>query len=79
MNPNVWANVTDIDAPHGSWLAPTDVDNLKHFIQDYTIRSLIPYVEKQIATLTDTVKNGQFKENVQRLQCSIYRLRTKRA
>lgn len=57
MNPNVWANVTDIDAPHGVWLAPPDVDNLKHFIQDYTIRSLIPYVEKQIAVLNDTVAN----------------------
>lgn len=56
MNPNVWANESDIDAPHGSWLSSTDLDNLKHFVQDFTIRSLIPYVERQITSLNDTVR-----------------------
>lgn len=59
MNPNVWANETDTELPHGMWLTASDVDNLKHFIQDYTIRSLIPYVEKMVAVLNDAVR-GQF-------------------
>lgn len=56
MNPNVWANETDTELPHGMWLTAADVDNLKHFIQDYTIRSLIPYVEKMVAVLNDAVR-----------------------
>lgn len=56
MNPNVWANESDIDAPHGIWLTSSDLDNLKHFVQDYTIRSLIPYLERQIMALNDTVR-----------------------
>lgn len=55
MNPNVWANETDVDAPHGTCLTNSDLDNLKHFIQDYTIRSLIPFVEQQVATLNEAV------------------------
>ncbi|KAG4074060.1 hypothetical protein HA402_014265 [Bradysia odoriphaga] len=57
MNPNVWANEPDTELPHGMWLTASDVDNLKHFIQDYTIRSLIPYVEKMVAVLNDAVMN----------------------
>lgn len=56
MNPNVWANETDTELPHGMWLTASDVDNLKHFIQDYTIRSLIPYIEKMVAVLNDAVR-----------------------
>ncbi|KAJ6641577.1 Trafficking protein particle complex subunit 8 [Pseudolycoriella hygida] len=57
VNPNVWANETDLDVPHGMWLTASDVDNLKHFIQDYTVRSLLPYVEKMVSLLNDTVTN----------------------
>lgn len=57
VNPNVWANDTDMDAPHGTYLTPGDIDNLRHFIQDYTIRSLIPYVERQVLSLNDAVAN----------------------
>lgn len=57
VNPNVWLNEGDIDAPHGQWLTASDIDRLKHFVQDFTIRSLIPYIEKQIAVLNDTVTN----------------------
>ena len=55
MNPNVWANESDIDIPHGMYLTAEDLDNLKHFIQDYIIRSLIPHVEKMVAILNDAV------------------------
>lgn len=57
VNPNVWANETNVDAPHGIWLSAADIDNLKHFVQDFTIRSLIPFVERQIISLSDSVAN----------------------
>lgn len=52
----MWANETDTELPHGMWLTASDVDNLKHFIQDYTIRSLIPYIERMVAVLNDAVR-----------------------
>lgn len=55
VNPNVWESVAD--AKRGTYLTATDIDNLKHLVQDFSIRSLIPYIEKQIVSLNDTVAN----------------------
>jgi trafficking protein particle complex subunit 8 len=58
INPNVWLNEsTDINLPHGAWLTSTDLDNLKHFVQDFTIRALIPYVERIVGLLNDSITN----------------------
>lgn len=57
INPNVWQNETDLDAPHGIFLSAGDLDNLKHFIQDFTIRALVPYVEKLVGVLNDSITN----------------------
>lgn len=64
LNPNVWAgadttSTADTDAAdvHGQCLAAVDLDNLKHFVQDYTIRSLIPYVERLVVGLNEAVTN----------------------
>lgn len=58
INPNVWINEpTDVNLPHGTWLTPGDCDNLKHFVQDFTIRALIPYVEKIVSQLNDSIAN----------------------
>lgn len=62
LNPNVWAGAIadgtlDADGPHGQFLGAADLDNLKHFVQDYTIRSLIPYVEKLCVALSEAVTN----------------------
>lgn len=62
LNPNVWAdtNATRMDSNHearGQYLNASDLDNLKHFVQDYTIRSLIPYVERLVVGLHDAVTN----------------------
>lgn len=58
INPNVWLNEpTDVNQPHGAWLTSTDLDNLKHFVQDFTIRALIPYVEKVVGQLNDSITN----------------------
>lgn len=45
------------DAKRGIYLTATDIDNIKHLVQDFSIRALIPYVEKQIILLNDTVSN----------------------
>ncbi|XP_055378418.1 trafficking protein particle complex subunit 8 [Condylostylus longicornis] len=57
LNPNVWASESDYDAPHGMYLGPTDIENLKHFVQDYTVRGLIPYVERIVGTLNEAITN----------------------
>lgn len=52
-------------------LSAADMDNLKHFVQDFTIRSLIPYVEKQVVMLNEAVSDTSapgriyfFSENI---------------
>lgn len=55
VNPNVWESFGE--AKRGIYLTATDIDNLKHLVQDFSIRSLIPYIEKQIVLLNDTVSN----------------------
>lgn len=58
INPNVWLNEsTDVNLPHGACLTGGDLDNLKHFVQDFTIRALIPYVEKVVGQLNDSIAN----------------------
>lgn len=57
LNPNVWASEIDVDAPHGMFLTSTDVENLRHFVQDYTVRALIPFVEKLVGNLNDMITN----------------------
>lgn len=58
LNPNVWLNEpTELNQLHGAWLANSDLDNLKHFVQDFTIRALIPYVEKVVGQLNDSIAN----------------------
>lgn len=57
INPNVWANEVDADAPHGSCLTARDIDNLRHFVQDYAVRALIPYIEHLVVMLSEGVTN----------------------
>lgn len=60
INPNVWASeITDVPevVPHGMFLTPNDLENLKHFVQDYTIRALTPYIEKLVYNLNDAIAN----------------------
>lgn len=58
INPNVWLNESyDMNVPHGAWLTSADSDNLKHFVQDFTIRALIPYVERLVGQLNESITN----------------------
>lgn len=58
INPNVWASesIQEI-VPHGMMLTPNDLENLKHFIQDLTIRALLPYIERLAFQLNDSIAN----------------------
>lgn len=40
---------------HGSSLNLIDIDDIKKFLQDYALKSLLPYVEKQISQLSEVV------------------------
>uniref|UniRef100_A0A1Y9HER4 Uncharacterized protein n=1 Tax=Anopheles funestus TaxID=62324 RepID=A0A1Y9HER4_ANOFN len=57
INPNVWPIESDIEVAHGSFLTAGDLDNLKHFVQDFTVRALIPYVERLVGVLNDSISN----------------------
>ncbi|KAG8442101.1 hypothetical protein GDO86_011047 [Hymenochirus boettgeri] len=39
--------------PHGTCLTLTDHDRIRHFIQEFTLRGLLPHVEKTIRQLND--------------------------
>lgn len=56
INPNVWPIESDIEVAHGSFLTAGDLDNLKHFVQDFAVRALIPYVERLVGVLNDSVR-----------------------
>lgn len=36
-----------------------DVENLRHFVQDYAVRALIPYVEHLVGILNEAVSIRQ--------------------
>ncbi|EDS29532.1 conserved hypothetical protein [Culex quinquefasciatus] len=57
INPNVWTVESDVDIAHGTFLTAGDLDNLKHFVQDFAVRALIPYVEKLVGVLNDSISN----------------------
>ncbi|XP_062542620.1 trafficking protein particle complex subunit 8 [Armigeres subalbatus] len=57
INPNVWTVESDTDVAHGTFLTAGDLDNLKHFVQDFAVRALIPYVEKLVGVLNDSISN----------------------
>lgn len=63
INPNVWASepMTNNDlpdiVPHGMMLTPNDLENLKHFVQDFTVRALLPYIERLTFQLNDSIAN----------------------
>uniref|UniRef100_A0A182JH40 Uncharacterized protein n=1 Tax=Anopheles atroparvus TaxID=41427 RepID=A0A182JH40_ANOAO len=57
INPNVWPVESEIEVAHGSFLTAGDLDNLKHFVQDFAVRALIPFVERLVGTLNDSISN----------------------
>ncbi|XP_035788395.1 trafficking protein particle complex subunit 8-like [Anopheles albimanus] len=57
INPNVWPAESDIEVTRGAFLTSEDLDTLKHFVQDFAVRALIPYVERLVGVLNDSISN----------------------
>lgn len=58
QNPSKDFRWTDfIEGTHGQFLSQVDLDNLRHFIQDFTVRALIPFVERQVGILNESIAN----------------------
>ncbi|XP_047506030.1 trafficking protein particle complex subunit 8 isoform X2 [Pieris napi] len=54
---NVIGKPFDNAEMHGAALNNNDIDAIKKFIQDYASKALLPYIEKQIAQITEVVAN----------------------
>lgn len=52
---NVVGKTFDNSEVHGAALNNNDIDAIKKFIQDYASKALLPYIEKQIAQITEVV------------------------
>lgn len=52
---NVIGKPFDNSEAHGAALNNDDIDNIKKFIQEYVSKALLPYIEKQIAQITEVV------------------------
>lgn len=58
MNANVWADSPNyVTAQHGTRLSTQDLERLRALITDFCLKSLLPYVEKQIGLLNDVISN----------------------
>ncbi|KAK0178253.1 hypothetical protein PV328_002222 [Microctonus aethiopoides] len=58
MNANVWADSpTRPIAQHGTRLSTHDLDGIRKLITEFCLKSLFPYVEKQIGILNDVISN----------------------
>lgn len=56
INSNVWHGAaTTLSVVHGACLTTDDIEQLKLLIHEFCLRSLLPYVEKQIQQLSDVV------------------------
>ncbi|XP_063990876.1 trafficking protein particle complex subunit 8 [Diachasmimorpha longicaudata] len=58
MNINVWADSPiRPSALHGARLSTQDLDRIRSLISEFCLKSLLPYVEKQINLLNDVISN----------------------
>lgn len=58
INVNVWADSpSNIATHHGTRLSTQDLERLRTLITEFCLKSLLPYVEKQIGLLNDVISN----------------------
>lgn len=58
LNANVWADSpTHITQQHGARLSTEDLERLKLMISEFCLKSLLPYIERQIFLLNDLISN----------------------
>ncbi|KOB71872.1 TRS85-like protein, partial [Operophtera brumata] len=59
---------------HGSSLNMIDIDDINKFLQDYALKTLLPYVEKQISQLTEVNLPRKPNSRIARICSEILRL-----
>ena len=58
INANVWADSPNfVAAQHGARLSREDLERLRVMMTEFCLKSLLPYVEKQIGLLNDVISN----------------------
>ncbi|KAG7202767.1 hypothetical protein KM043_009936 [Ampulex compressa] len=58
INANVWADSPNyMMAQHGARLSTQDLERLRALITEFSLKSLLPYIEKQIGLLNDVISN----------------------
>lgn len=58
INVNVWADTpTHVALQHGARLSTEDLERLKLMMSEFCLKSLLPYVERQIHLLNDLISN----------------------
>ena len=58
INVNVWADSpTQVTPQHGARLSTEDLERLKMMMSEFCLKSLLPYVERQIGLLNDLISN----------------------
>ncbi|OAD58182.1 Trafficking protein particle complex subunit 8 [Eufriesea mexicana] len=58
INVNVWADSPSyVATQHGARLSTQDLERLRALITEFCLKSLFPYVEKQIGLLNDVISN----------------------
>ncbi|OXU20674.1 hypothetical protein TSAR_003364 [Trichomalopsis sarcophagae] len=58
ININVWADSpTHLTPQHGARLSTEDLERLKSMMSEFCLKSLLPYVERQIGLLNDLISN----------------------
>ncbi|KAG8041820.1 hypothetical protein G9C98_007124 [Cotesia typhae] len=58
INANVWADSPSRPvAQHGARLSTQDLERIRTLVTEFCIKSLLPYVEKQIGLLNDVISN----------------------
>lgn len=65
INTNVWADSPNyVVAQHGARLSTQDLERLRTLITEFCLRSLLPYVEKQIGLLNDVISNKKVSRSL---------------
>ncbi|XP_011631766.1 trafficking protein particle complex subunit 8-like, partial [Pogonomyrmex barbatus] len=65
INTNVWADSPNyVVAQHGARLSTQDLERLRTLITEFCLRSLLPYVEKQIGLLNDVISTKRVSRSL---------------
>ncbi|KAL0128427.1 hypothetical protein PUN28_003599 [Cardiocondyla obscurior] len=65
INTNVWADSPNyVMTQHGARLSTQDLERLRTLITEFCLRSLLPYVEKQIGLLNDVISNKRVSRSL---------------